>query len=82
MLESLGGLGISDHNTMTIYPRKFRGGTVETHGDHRIAMAAAIAATNCENDVVILNAECVSKSYPRFWEDYAALGGNYEQYIW
>ena len=82
MLQSLGGYATADHNTMTIHPRQLRGGTVETYGDHRIAMAAAIAATACNEPVVILNAECVSKSYPKFWEDYKALGGKYEQYIW
>ena len=82
MLQSLGGYATADHNAMTIHPRTLRGGTVETYGDHRIAMAAAIAATACNEPVVILNAECVSKSYPKFWEDYEELGGKYEQYIW
>lgn len=82
MLQSLGGHATADHNAMDVYPSRFHGGTVETYGDHRIAMAAAIAATNCDKPVVILNADCVSKSYPRFWEDYAALGGKYEQYLW
>ena len=38
-------------------------------------MMAAIAATRCENPIVITDAHCVAKSYPNFWEDYAALGG-------
>ena len=46
-----------------------------------LIMAAAIAATSADGPVKILNAECVSKSYPGFWNDYAALGGKYEQYI-
>ena len=55
---------------------KLAGGvTVSGHNDHRIAMMAAIAAIRCEAPVTITGAECVKKSYPRFWEDYRRLGG-------
>lgn len=49
------------------------GGTVDSAGDHRIAMAAAVAATACTQPVTIHCADCVRKSYPRFWEDFEAL---------
>lgn len=52
-----------------------RGGVVESHNDHRIAMMAAVAASAAEGPTTIRGAECVSKSYPGFWEDFAALGG-------
>lgn len=51
------------------------GGTVDACGDHRIAMAAAVAACACTGPVHIIGAECVQKSYPRFWEDYEQLTG-------
>lgn len=51
------------------------GVTVSGHNDHRIAMMAAVAATNCDAPVTITGAECVKKSYPNFWADYEALGG-------
>ena len=38
-------------------------------------MMAAIAATRATGPVTITGAECVAKSYPNFWEDYEALGG-------
>jgi 3-phosphoshikimate 1-carboxyvinyltransferase len=44
-------------------------------------MAAAIGATAATGPVTILGAECVSKSYPTFWDVYQQLGGQYEQYI-
>lgn len=47
------------------------------HGDHRIAMSLAIAATCCREPVVIDDAESVGKSYPDFWQDYQRLGGRY-----
>ena len=49
--------------------------TIDCHKDHRIAMMAAMAATRCDGPVTLVGAECVAKSYPNFWEDYVALGG-------
>jgi len=54
------------------------GGTVDSCRDHRIAMAAAVASTVCTEPVTILGAECVKKSYPKFWEEFHRLGGKYE----
>lgn len=51
------------------------GGLIDCCNDHRIAMSAAVAAANCQNDVTLLGSECVKKSYPRFWEDFTPLGG-------
>ena len=45
------------------------GGTVNAHNDHRIAMAAAVAASSAIYDIIVEGAECVSKSYPDFWND-------------
>lgn len=50
-----------------------RGGVADAANDHRIAMAAAVAACLCQNDVTLQGAECVAKSYPAFWEDYQCL---------
>ena len=51
------------------------GGTADSFGDHRIAMAIAIAALRCESGVTLHGAQAVQKSYPAFWEDYRSLGG-------
>ena len=51
------------------------GGTVDAANDHRIAMAAAIAATKADGPTKIVGAECVQKSYPAFFEDLSSLGG-------
>ena len=53
------------------------GGTVDGANDHRIVMAAAIAATACQSPVTILGAQAVNKSYPSFWEEYQRLGGDF-----
>lgn len=81
MICDLGGQAEADENTLTIHGTGLTGGTVDAMNDHRIAMSAAIAATVCNTNVTILGAQCVSKSYPQFWAEYARLGGNYEQYL-
>lgn len=82
LLTALGGKAEADENTLTVYGTGLTGGTVDSCHDHRIAMAAAIAATVCKKLVRILGAECTEKSYPQFWREYARLGGHYEQYLW
>lgn len=52
------------------------GGTVPDFNDHRIPMAMSIAATRADAPVTILGAQCVSKSYPDFFEVYESLGGS------
>ena len=75
MIENLGGKAEATEDTLTIFGTGLTGGTVDSVNDHRIAMATAIAATVCSTPVTILGAECVRKSYPRFWEEYTRLGG-------
>lgn len=52
-----------------------QGGTCDSYNDHRIPMSIAVAATRATQPIIIKNAECVSKSYPQFWEDYKKMGG-------
>ena len=77
VLNALGAQVEEHEDHLVIRGReKLAGGvTVSGHNDHRIAMMAAIAAIRCEKPVTIIGAECVKKSYPKFWEDYEALGG-------
>ena len=81
MITALGGHGWADADTMTISGTGLTGGQVDAHNDHRIAMASAIAATCCSQPVILLDAQCVQKSDPHFWEVYVQLGGQYEQYL-
>ena len=81
MIRNLGGQADASEDHLTVYGTGLIGGTVDAVNDHRIAMSAAIASTACTQDVCILGAECVKKSYPRFWEEFSRLGGNYEQYL-
>ena len=81
MITALGGKAEADENTLRIFGTGLTGGRVDSVNDHRIAMSAAIAATVCKEPVTILGADCVRKSYPKFFEEYRRLGGNYEQYL-
>ncbi|WP_319200880.1 3-phosphoshikimate 1-carboxyvinyltransferase [uncultured Ilyobacter sp.] len=59
--------------------KKLKGGaTVSSWNDHRIAMAMAVASTQCEEPIIIEGAESVKKSYPHFWEHFKQLGGKVE----
>ena len=73
--------GEADENTLRVFGGEIYGGIVDSFSDHRIAMAAAIAATVASEPVTIIGAECVAKSYPTFWQEYERLGGKYEQYL-
>ena len=81
MLRDFGCQATATEDSVTVLPGKIHSCVVDSCNDHRIVMAAAIAATCAQGPVTIRNAECVSKSYPRFWEDYRMLGGLYEQHI-
>ncbi|MBO4495071.1 MAG: 3-phosphoshikimate 1-carboxyvinyltransferase [Clostridiales bacterium] len=53
----------------------FSGGTIDTHKDHRLVMAAAVAATVAKDTIWIKDPVAVEKSYPTFFEEYLDLGG-------
>jgi len=52
---------------------KLRGAEIEPHGDHRIAMAFAVAALGAEGSSTIRDAQCAGVSYPTFYEDLARV---------
>ena len=81
MIRTLGATAEASEDMLDISPAPYHSCTIHAQNDHRIAMSAAIAATVASGPVTVLNADCVSKSYPRFWEEYHRLGGHYEQYI-
>ncbi|MGI9862202.1 3-phosphoshikimate 1-carboxyvinyltransferase [Moorella naiadis] len=50
------------------------GAVVDSHGDHRLAMALAVAGLVATGTTVIRGAECMAVSYPGFTADLARLG--------
>ena len=79
VLASFGITSSVGEDTFTVY-----GGDpvaltpVESFGDHRIAMSAAILSTVAKEITTINGSGCVAKSYPSFFEDFAVLGGAVE----
>jgi 3-phosphoshikimate 1-carboxyvinyltransferase len=51
-----------------------QGAHVESHDDHRITMAAAVAALGASGNIHIRDSHCVTKSYPGFFDDLRMLG--------
>jgi 3-phosphoshikimate 1-carboxyvinyltransferase len=60
--------GVSIHGTA-----KLRGATVESHADHRIAMALAVAGLTASGPTRIEGADCVAISYPNFFADLRSI---------
>ncbi len=75
MLRSLGGRCEERESELIVFGGPLSGGETDPWGDHRIAMAAAAAACACRGPVTVRGAQCVAKSYPRFWEDLEGLKG-------
>jgi 3-phosphoshikimate 1-carboxyvinyltransferase len=70
--EELGKMGITieiqDDLMIVTGTDTVRPASVHSHGDHRIAMACAVAALRADGPVTIGHAEAVNKSYPSFWQ--------------
>ena len=77
MEEGLNRMGVktdSTDETMIIHGGAPDGAEIDAHDDHRIAMAFGVLGLAAKGMTTIKDAECVSKSYPDFWEDLKALG--------
>lgn len=71
MISSLGGFAQEHEDGLAVWGG-LRGGEVDGAGDHRIVMAASVAAALCP--VTVTGAQAVCKSYPAFFEDLSLLG--------
>ncbi len=54
---------------------RLAGGRASSHGDHRIAMSAAIAALAADAPVIIADTGCTATSFPSFWSLLESAGG-------
>ncbi len=76
MANELGVLGVATKEKsdgLVVFPTKPSGGTVSSHGDHRVAMAAAIAALGAGGPIHIADSDAAAVTYPRFFDDLAEL---------
>ncbi len=78
--EGLERMGIKvgeEKNRLTVVGSKPKGSVIDSKGDHRIAMAFSILGS-VAGETVIDSAECVSKTFPQFWEELKSIGGEVE----
>lgn len=59
-------------------PTVLTGGTVDSHGDHRLAMALAIAGLVAQKGVIVRNTECIGDSFPDFITQMRSIGARYD----
>jgi len=71
-LKKLGAKVEEGNDNLTIIPREYNGCSIDTYDDHRMAMSFALAGLKIDG-VKINNPECVSKSFPTFWEVFEGL---------
>ncbi|HEX9427425.1 MAG TPA: 3-phosphoshikimate 1-carboxyvinyltransferase [Candidatus Polarisedimenticolia bacterium] len=71
-IRRLGGEASPEPDGLSIIPRPLHGARIETYGDHRMAMAFAVAGLRTEG-IVIADPGCVSKSFPGFWDAFDLL---------
>jgi 3-phosphoshikimate 1-carboxyvinyltransferase len=77
MANGLRNLGIQVDETddgATVHGGQFRGGVVESHGDHRVAMSLAVAATVAGAAVTVHDVAAVDTSFPGFKDCLGKLG--------
>jgi 3-phosphoshikimate 1-carboxyvinyltransferase len=77
LLEEFGKMNIKielKDDYLFVTGGEVRGARVSSHDDHRIAMAATVAALGATGKVFIKDSHCVAKSYPGFFEDLRKTG--------
>jgi 3-phosphoshikimate 1-carboxyvinyltransferase len=79
MAESLSAMGAdiqaTDDGWIIQGPRHLEGARVQSHADHRIAMAMAVAGMIADGDTDVEGADCVEISYPGFFDQLEAQSG-------
>jgi 3-phosphoshikimate 1-carboxyvinyltransferase len=75
MINSIGGKAVETKDGIIITGvNEYSGGVVDSYNDHRIVMASAIASARSKNEIRIINALAVNKSYPSFFNELKGLG--------
>jgi len=73
-LEGMGIKVIEERNRLSITGSPAKGSVIDSRGDHRIAMAFSLLGS-AVGGTIIDDAECVSKTYPEFWDTLKSIGG-------
>lgn len=76
-LEKMGIKVREERNRLIIAGSRPKGSVIDTKGDHRIAMAFSILGS-VAGETIINDAECISKTFPQFWDVLKSIGGEVE----
>ncbi|WP_300410337.1 3-phosphoshikimate 1-carboxyvinyltransferase [Lagierella sp.] len=76
LINRLGGKAMVLEDDLIVHGMgSLNGGVVSSYNDHRMVMAATIASTISQGEIVIDGYRAIDKSYPKFFEDFKTLGG-------
>ena len=78
-LKKMGIKTEATHDTLTIYGGNPKAAAIDTYGDHRMAMAFAVAGVKLSG-IVINNPEVVTKTFPTFWQKLKEIGMTFKEY--
>jgi len=73
-LERMGVKVAEEKDSISITGSNLKGAVIDSHDDHRIAMAFSVLGTLAGN-TTINNAECAKKTFPEFWDILRNIGG-------
>ncbi len=73
-LERMGIKVTEERNRLTVTGSEPKGALIDSKSDHRVAMAFSILGS-VAGGTIIDDAECVSKTYPEFWDELKSIGG-------
>ena len=81
MAQELQRMGIRTEigsDNMTVYGGTVHGAEVDSHGDHRVAMALLVSGLAADGCVTVKDAECAAVSFPNFFEVMNGLGAGFD----
>ncbi|MFW6261604.1 MAG: 3-phosphoshikimate 1-carboxyvinyltransferase [Spirochaetota bacterium] len=78
VINDLGGRAGELSDGLVVHPARLKGGTVDSAGDHRVAMAAAVAGLCADGPVTVTNAGVADITFPGFYELLASAGARVE----
>jgi 3-phosphoshikimate 1-carboxyvinyltransferase len=78
-LGKMGGEVSETEDGLEIIGGPLKGAHVDSCGDHRMAMSLVIAALGAEGETLVSSTQCISKTFPSFFQDFQSLGANMEE---
>lgn len=78
-LKKMGAKLQETEDGLVLFPSRLKGGIVDSHQDHRIALALCVAALGAEGETIVRNVDCIEKSFPYFTMSLKVMGAHIEE---